>query len=74
MTVDWTIISDDKELDILGAHLSPYTWPTAIRMIESGALPMESICSHQLPLSRFMDGLDLVGAGDRSVKVSLLPG
>lgn len=73
VTVDWSIISDDKELDVLGAHLGPYSWPTAIRMIESGVLPMDQICSHQLPLSQFKDGLDLVAAGDKSVKVSLLP-
>ena len=42
-------------------------------MIESGTLPMDTICTHQLPLSYFQEGLDLVAAGDQSVKVSLLP-
>jgi threonine dehydrogenase-like Zn-dependent dehydrogenase len=42
-------------------------------MIESGALPMDRICSHQLPLSRFQEGLDLVADGSRSMKVSLIP-
>ncbi|WP_338886068.1 erythritol/L-threitol dehyrogenase [Rhodococcus sovatensis] len=73
VTVDWSIISDDKELDVLGAHLGPYCWPAAIRMIESGVLPMDKICSHQLPLADFQKGLDLVGAGTESVKVSLIP-
>ena len=41
VTVDWSIISDDKELDVRGAHLGPDCWPAAIRMIESGRLPME---------------------------------
>lgn len=74
VTVDWSIISDDKELDVLGAHLGPHCWPAAIRMLESGALPMDDICSHQFPLSEFKRGLDMVAAGDQSVKVSLLPG
>jgi erythritol/L-threitol dehydrogenase len=73
VTVDWSIISDDKELDIQGAHLGPHCWPAAIKMIESGTLPMDKICTHQLPLERFQEGLDLVAAGDRSVKVSLIP-
>ncbi len=73
VTVDWTIISDDKELDVRGAHLGPYCWPAAIRMLESGALPMDRICSHQLPLSEFHDGLDLVADGSKSVKVTLFP-
>lgn len=73
VTVDWTIISDDKELDVRGAHLGPHCWPAAVRLIESGALPLDRICSHQLPLSDFQRGLDLVADGTTSTKVSLLP-
>jgi threonine dehydrogenase-like Zn-dependent dehydrogenase len=74
VTVDWSIISDDKELDVRGAHLGPHCWPAAIRMIESGRLPMDQICTHQLPLSQFQEGLDLVAEGSKSIKVSLIPG
>ena len=74
VTVDWTVISDVKELDVLGAHLGPYCWPTAIAMIEAKTLPLDRICSHQLPLHDFRAGLELVGRGAESVKVSLLPG
>ena len=73
MTVDWSIISDDKELDVYGAHLGPHCWPAAIRMIESGRLPLNEICTHQFPLSEFKRGLDMVASGDQSVKVSLIP-
>ncbi len=73
VTVDWSIISDDKELDVRGAHLGPYSWPSAIRMIESGRLPMDRICTHQLPVERFQEGLDLVADGGSSIKVSLIP-
>lgn len=72
-TVDWSIISDDKELDVLGAHLGPYCWPAAIAMIESGVLPMDRICTHQLPLAEFQKGLDFVASGKESIKVSLIP-
>jgi erythritol/L-threitol dehydrogenase len=73
VTVDWSIISDDKELDVLGAHLGPHCWPAAIRMLESGTLPMDEICTHQLPLERFQEGLRLVEDGSESIKVSLFP-
>jgi threonine dehydrogenase-like Zn-dependent dehydrogenase len=73
VTVDWSIISDDKELDVLGAHLGPHCWPAAIRMIESGRLPLDRICSHQLPLAEFAKGLDLVSDGTSSITVSLVP-
>lgn len=73
-TVDWTIISDDKELDVLGAHLSPHTYPTAIRMLETGVLPMDDICTHQVGLEDFQKGFDLVADGSApSVKVTILP-
>ena len=74
VSVDWSIISDDKELDVLGAHLGPQCWPAAIRLIEQGALPLDDICTHQLPLAEFSRGLDLVGSGKESIKVSLIPG
>lgn len=73
VTVDWSIISDDKELDVLGAHLGPHCWPAAVSMIESGRLPMDAICTHQLPVSQFKDGLDLVAEGGSSIKVTLMP-
>lgn len=73
VTVDWSIISDDKELDVRGAHLGPHCWPAAIRMLESGTLPLDEICTHQLPLTQFQDGLDLVARGTESIKVSLIP-
>jgi erythritol/L-threitol dehydrogenase len=73
VTVDWSIISDDKELDIRGAHLGPHCWPAAIRMVESGRLPLDRICTHQLPLKDFQRGLDLVADGTTSIKVSLIP-
>ncbi len=73
VTVDWSIISDDKELNVLGAHLGQNTWPAALKLIESGRLPLDEICSHQLPLSEFQKGLDLVADSANSVKVSLIP-
>ena len=73
VTVDWSIISDDKELNVLGAHLGPHTWPAAIKMLESQTLPMDRICTHQFPLEQFQEGLDMVADGTKSIKVSLIP-
>ncbi len=73
VSVDWSIISDDKELNVLGAHLGPHCWPAAARMLQSGALPMDDIVTHQLPLAQFQDGLDLVADGTTSIKVALIP-
>ena len=74
VTVDWTIIGDSKELNIHGAHLSPNTYPHAIRMLAEGRLPIDDILSHTLPLSRFREGIDIAADGRNSLKVILEPG
>ncbi|WP_439688900.1 zinc-binding dehydrogenase [Curtobacterium sp. SP.BCp] len=74
VSVDWSIISDDKELDVRGAHLGPHTWPAAIKLLESETLPMSEICTHQFALEDFQQALDLVGdSAGASVKVSIIP-
>jgi threonine dehydrogenase-like Zn-dependent dehydrogenase len=75
VSVDWSIISDDKELDVRGAHLGPHTWPAAIKLLESDVLPMDEICTHQFPLEKFQEALDLVDdSAGASIKVSIIPG
>ncbi len=73
VTVDWTIIGDTKELNIHGSHLGPYCYPIAIDMLHKGLLPMEHIVTHRLPLAAFQQAIETVGAGDRSIKVTLTP-
>ncbi len=73
VTVDWSIISDRKMLDILGAHLGPYCYPFAIEAIGDGRLPTEGVVTHQLPLEEFQKGMELMKKGDKSIKVLLIP-
>ena len=73
VTVDWTIIGDTKELNIHGAHLSPYCYPIAMDMLQKRLLPVDQIVTHQLPLASFQQGLDLVASGNSSIKVALIP-
>jgi threonine dehydrogenase-like Zn-dependent dehydrogenase len=73
VTVDWTIIGDRKELDLRGAHLSPFCYPVAIKWLEKGLLPIDQIITHQLPLESFQYGIDLVAKGSESIKVTLRP-
>lgn len=73
VTVDWTIIGDTKELNIHGSHLGPYCYPLAIDMLKKGLLPMDDIITHQLPLEKYQEGIELVAEGKESVKVILRP-
>ncbi|WP_163578266.1 MDR/zinc-dependent alcohol dehydrogenase-like family protein [Halomonas faecis] len=74
VTVDWSIISDRKELDVLGAHLGPYCYPLVIEGIESGDCPTQGVVTHTLPLARFHDGIELMRHDKQALKVVLIPG
>ncbi|QUJ66446.1 alcohol dehydrogenase catalytic domain-containing protein [Photobacterium sp. GJ3] len=73
VTVDWSIISDRKELDVLGAHLGPYCYPLVIKGIADGSLPTEGVVTHTFPLEKFKEGFELVTRGENSLKVILVP-
>jgi threonine dehydrogenase-like Zn-dependent dehydrogenase len=45
----------------------------AIDMLQKGLLPMEHIVTHQMPLTAYQEGINLVAAGDQSIKVTLTP-
>jgi threonine dehydrogenase-like Zn-dependent dehydrogenase len=72
-TVDWSIISDRKELDVLGGHLSPYCYKPVIEWIQSGDLPTDGVVTHKLPLKDWEKGFKMVDKGDESIKVILMP-
>nr|XP_061840630.1 erythritol/L-threitol dehydrogenase-like [Nerophis lumbriciformis] len=74
VTTEWSIIGDRKELDVLGAHLGPYTYPRAIEMLAAGVLPMDRIITHRLPFAEIDTALELTAGGADSVKVTLAPG
>jgi len=72
-TTDWTIIGDGKELNIHGAHLGPYSFPTAIDYLARGLIRVEPIVTHQFPLEDFGKGLEAVENPEDSIKVLLKP-
>lgn len=71
--VDWSIISDRKQLDILGSHLAPYCYPFTIDAISDGRLPTAGVVTHQLPLEQFAEGFELMKSGSGSLKILLIP-
>jgi threonine dehydrogenase-like Zn-dependent dehydrogenase len=72
--VDWTIIGNNKELTIYGAHLSPYNFDTVIEWLDRGKLPSEGVVTHVLGLKDYEEAFRLAKTGDdRSIKVVLTP-
>lgn len=52
-TIDWSIIGDRKELDILGSHLSPYAYPFVIENIRNGNLKTDGVISSSFPIEEW---------------------
>jgi threonine dehydrogenase-like Zn-dependent dehydrogenase len=74
VTVDWSIISDRKELDLLGVHLSPYSYDSVIQWIGDGTMPTDGVVSHKFPLEQWQTGFEYAATGkDNSFKVALIP-
>ena len=71
-TVDWSIIGDRKELDILGAHLSPYAYPFVIENITNGRLKTNGVVSTLLPFTKenWQKGFELATGKDGDFKVA----
>lgn len=72
-TVDWSIIGDSKELDLLGSHLSPYCFEQVIEWIGNGKMPTEGVVTHTLPLEEWEEGFKINDKGVGSIKVMLKP-
>ncbi|MDR1795886.1 MAG: alcohol dehydrogenase catalytic domain-containing protein [Clostridiales Family XIII bacterium] len=74
-SVDWSIISDRKELNLFGSHLSPFCYDTVIEWIGNGKMPTEGVVSHKVPLEGFLEAFHLAKTGeDGALKVVLMPG
>ena len=73
-TVDWSIIGDRKELDVLGAHLSPYCYEPVIKWIADGSLPTAGIVTHKFSLEDWRTAFEHAKTGaDDSIKVAIIP-
>ncbi|MCC8179693.1 MAG: zinc-binding dehydrogenase, partial [Planctomycetes bacterium] len=72
-TLDWSIIGDVKELDLLGAHLSPYCFPPVIEWIADGKLPTEGVVTHVYPLDKWEEAFELASSGEGATRVVIEP-
>jgi threonine dehydrogenase-like Zn-dependent dehydrogenase len=63
----------ERSLTVLGSYVTAFTFPTAIRLVESGALRLEPIVTRVLPLERLAEGIDLLRSG-AATKVVITPG
>ncbi len=70
-TVDWSIIGDRKELDLLGAHLGPFAYQIAIDLFRRKKVSAEEIVTHSFPLDSFEETFKIAASTD-SIKTVLI--
>ena len=57
-TLDWSVIGDGKELDVLGSHLSPYCFPFVIDHIHDGSLKTDGMITQTFALEDWEKAFD----------------
>lgn len=62
-----------KDLTIIGSFAVNRTFQESIAMIQSGAVRVEPLISHTLPLDRFAEGMELAERDPRRMKVQFTP-
>lgn len=70
-TIDWSIIGDEKELDLLGAHLSPYAFPFVIEHIASGDLKTDGVVTRFFSVEEWQKAFEYGEGKDGNIKVAL---
>lgn len=68
--LDWSIIGDRKELDVLGSHLSPYCFPYVIENIHDGNLKTEGVVSSLYGLEDWEEAFRKATGVDGDYKVA----
>lgn len=71
--VDWSIIGDRKELDVLGAHLSPYCFPFVIDGIARGKLKTGGLVKNTFKLEEWEKAFDYATGKYGDFKVAFIP-
>lgn len=69
-TVDWSIIGDRKELDILGAHLSPYAYPFVIENMMKGKLKTDGVVTSIFDIEDWEKAFEYAAGGHGDLKVA----
>jgi L-iditol 2-dehydrogenase len=71
--VDWSIIGDRKELDVLGSHLSPYCFPYVIDGIANGSLKTDGVIKTTFKLEEWEKAYDYSSGKYGDFKVAFIP-
>lgn len=61
-----------NELNVMGSFIARFTFPSAIKIIESKVLNLEKLITHKLPLEKIHKGIEAMKKGE-AIKVIITP-
>jgi len=70
-TLDWSIIGDRKELDVLGSHLSPNCFMPVIEEISGGILKTDGVVSSVFPIEEWEKAFEYASGKYGDFKVAI---
>ena len=73
-TLDLNLISEFKELEVRGGHVSPNTYPAAIQFLDKGWVDWRAMVTQVFPLEHWEEAIQTKGRpGVMSIKTQLIP-
>jgi threonine dehydrogenase-like Zn-dependent dehydrogenase len=69
-TLDWSIIGDKKELNVLGSHISPYTYPYVLEGMAKGIIKTNGVVTKMFPLERWEEAFHFATGKEGDIKVA----
>lgn len=71
-SLDWSIIGDKKELDVLGSHISPYCYPYVISHMNDGSLQTEGVVTRTFDLKDWETAYEYASGKYGDLKVAFV--
>ncbi len=71
--LDFNQVGEFKEFEILGGHLSPWSYESVIKNLECGKINASVMVTHVFPLSHYLDAINVKGK-ETSIKTVMIPG
>ncbi len=70
VTCNWSVIGDEKELNMYGVSLSYGCFPKVIQGLYTGDLQSDGVVTHEFALDDYREAFEVSGKGLESIKVA----
>ncbi|EET62659.1 GroES-like protein [Marvinbryantia formatexigens DSM 14469] len=70
-SVDWSVIGDGKELNVLGSHISPYCYPFVIEHMTDGSLKTDGLIKRTFPIEKWEEAFEYASGKYGDFKVAI---